>query len=280
MCWSTSGLFVRNITADLFTMLFWRGIFSGSAVFLLFALIEGRGALKVLRSCGWPVVAVASLSASGMITGIGSIRFATAADAMVIYATVPFVTAGLAYLVIGERPSRSTMVAATVAVVGVGVMLWGSEFGGGMLGRGLSMLSTLSMAGMTVLMRTHREVPMLPAMGLSGWMCSLFCFWFAAPLSIGVGMVALCAVFGVVQNASGLALYTFGSKRVPAAEATLLASLEVPFTPLWVFIFLGERPANQTLLGGAIVLTALFLHIASEFRRKAPEEPGPFSVAP
>ncbi len=280
MCWSTSGLFVRGITADLFTMLFWRGIFSGGAVFLLFALIEGRGALNVLRGAGWPVFAVAALSASGMITGIGSIRYATAADAMVIYATVPFVTAGLAYLVIGERPSRSTMIAATVAVAGVGVMLWGSEFGGSALGRGLSMLSTLSMAGMTVLMRIHREVPMLPAMGLSGWMCSCVCFWWAEPMGISVAMIVLCAVFGVVQNASGLALYTFGSKRVPAAEATLLASLEVPFTPLWVFIFLGERPANQTLLGGAIVLTALFLHIASEFRRKTPQEPGPFSVAP
>ena len=69
-------------------------------------------------------------------------------------------------------------------------------------------------------------------------------------------------------NASGLALYTFGSKRIPAAEATLLAALEVPFTPFWVFVFLGETPSPQTLLGGAIVLAALFLHIISEFRRR------------
>lgn len=280
LCWSTSGLFVRGITADLFTMLFWRGIFSGSAVFSLFLLIEGRSALKVVRGLGWPVVAVAALSASGMITGIGSLRYATAADSMVIYATVPFVTAGLAYVLLGERPTRSTVIAAGMAVVGVLVMLWGAEFGGSMLGRGLAVLMTLSMAGMTVLMRAHREVPMLPAMGLSGWMCSCFCFWWAAPLSASVPVIALCAVFGVVQNASGLALYTFGSKRVPAAEATLLASLEVPFTPLWVFVFLGETPARQTLLGGGIVLVALFLHIAAEFRHKGPEEPGPFSVAP
>jgi drug/metabolite transporter (DMT)-like permease len=280
LCWSSSGLFVRTITADLFTMLFWRGIFSGGAVFALFVLIERKSALKVLRSLGWPVIAVAALSASGMITGIGSLRFATAADAMVIYATVPFVTAGLAYLALGERPTRSTLVASAVAILGVGVMLWGAEFGGSMLGRGLSVLSTLSMAGMTVLMRTHREVPMLPAMALSGWICSAVCLGWAAPLSISASMIGLCAVFGVVQNASGLALYTFGSKRVPAAEATLLASLEVPFTPLWVFLLLGERPADQTLLGGAIVLVALFVHIASEFRDKTPEEPGPFSVAP
>jgi drug/metabolite transporter (DMT)-like permease len=280
LCWSSSGLFVRGITADLFTLLFWRGIFSGSAVFTLFFLIEGRNAFAVLRNIGWPVIAVALLSAGGMITGIGALRFTKAADAMVIYATVPFVTAGLAYLVIGERPTRSTIIASAAALTGVGVMLWGAEFGGGMLGRGLSVLTTLCMAAMTVLMRTHREVPMLPAMALSGFLCSFFCFWWASPLAISAGMIGLCAVFGVVQNASGLALYTFGSKRIPAAEATLLASLEVPFTPLWVYLFLGEQPSSPTLLGGAIVMSALFMHIVSEFRRKTHTGPAPFSVAP
>ena len=31
LAWSSSGLFIRLITADLMTVLFWRGIFSGSA---------------------------------------------------------------------------------------------------------------------------------------------------------------------------------------------------------------------------------------------------------
>jgi drug/metabolite transporter (DMT)-like permease len=35
-----------------------------------------------------------------------------------------------------------------------------------------------------------------------------------------------------------------------------------------VFVFLGEVPAPQTLLGGGIVLAALFMHILSEFRRR------------
>ena len=268
LAWSTSALFVRNISADLMTMLFWRGLFSGAGVFTLFLLLEGRGTLKVLRSLRWPTLAVAVLSAGAMITGISSLRYTTAADAMVIYATVPFMTAALAYFVIGEKPSRSTLIGSTVALAGVGVMLWGSEMGGSLFGQFLAVLMTLGMAGFTTLMRRHREVPMLPAMALSAWLCSLFCFWFANPLSISGTDFLLCAAFGVLQNAIGLALYTFGSKRVPAAEATLLAALEVPFTPLWVFVFLHEVPNLQTLIGGGIVLTALFLHIASEFTRR------------
>lgn len=268
LAWSSSGLFVRNIQADLMTMLFWRGVFSGAAVFTLFVAMERGRSLAILRSLRWPTLAVALLSASGMITGIGALRNTTVADAMVIYATVPFVTAALAYFVIGERPSRSTLIGSTVALLGVGVMLWGSEMGGSLFGQFLAVLMTLSMAGFTTIMRRHRDVPMLPAMALSAWICSFACFWFAAPLSITGNDLMLCIAFGILQNATGLALYTFGSKRVPAAEATLLAALEVPFTPLWVFLFLGEAPSLQTLLGGAIVLTALFLHIMSEFRRR------------
>lgn len=279
LAWSTSGLFVRNIEAGLTTMLFWRGLFSGAAIFVLFFALERRRAAAILRSLGWPTMAVALLSASGMITGIGALRLTTAADAMVIYATVPFMTAALAYVAIGEKPSKSTILASVAALAGVGVMLWGARMGGSLMGQFLAVLMTLSMAAFTTVMRMHREVPMLPAMALSAWICSLACFGFAEPMSISSRDLLLCMAFGIVQNAAGLALYTFGSRRVPAAEATLLAALEVPFTPFWVFAFLGEVPAAQTLIGGAIVLGALFLHILLEFRRKPGAEAEPI-IAP
>ncbi len=280
LAWSSAGLFVRTIEADLFTMLFWRGLFSGSAVFLLFVLIERGRTLQVLRGLGWPALWVALFSASGMICGIGAIRFTAVADAMVNYATVPFVTAGVAFAMIGERPSRSTILASLAALFGVAIMMWGAEWGSSLLGKLLAVGMTLSMAGMAVMLRRHREVPMLPAIGASAWICSAVCFWWAAPMSISATDLALVALFGVVQNALGLALYTFGSKRVPAAEATLLAALEVPFTPLWVFLFLGETPPVQTLIGGAVVLAAMFAHILAEFRGRKAVHGEPFSVPP
>jgi drug/metabolite transporter (DMT)-like permease len=279
LCWSSAGFFTRAITADLMTMLFWRGIFSGSGVFAVFLLIERGHAFKVLKTLRWPSLAVAVLSAVGMMTGIGSLRYGTVADAMVIYATVPFVTAGLAYAFIGERPSRSTLLASGVALAGVIVMLAGSSFEGGILGKALAFLMTFAMAGFTTVMRRHREVPMLPAMAASAWLCAFFCVWFAAPMSIDARNFALIALFGVMQNAAGLVFYTFGSKRIPAAEATLIAALEVPFTPLWVLLIFNEVPGPYTLLGGAIVLVALFAHISGEFRRKGPR-PEPFAATP
>lgn len=270
LAWSSAGVFTRLISADLMTMLFWRGLFSGSAVFLLFLAMERRNALPVLKTLRWPALAVAVLSAMGMITGIGSLRFTTVAEAMVIYATVPFMTAAIAFVAIGERPSRATLAASALALLGVGVMMWGASWGGSLFGKGLAVLMALSMAGFTVVMRKHRDVAMLPAMGASAWLCAGFCWFFATPLGVSSEDLLLMALFGVVQNAVGLALYTFGSKRVPAAEATLVAALEVPLTPLWVLFFVGERPGVQTLIGGAIVLAALFGYIISELKQRGP----------
>ena len=280
LSWSSAGVFTRLISADLMTMLFWRGIFSGSAIFLVFLLIEGRGALRQFLRMGKPGLIVAILSAGGMVTGIGSIRYGSVADAMVIYATVPFMTAGVAFLLIGERTSRSTIIASLVALAGVVVMLLGSDWGGSLTGKVLAFLMTLCMALFSVIMRGNRDLPMLPAMALSAWLCSLFCLSWAQPLQISQHDLLLCAAFGTFQNAAGLVFYTFGTKRIPAAEATLLAALEVPFTPFWVWLFMNETPATMTLLGGGVVLVALFTHILGEFRRGGKSTAGEFAPTP
>lgn len=281
MFWSLSGFFTRSISADLTTMLFWRGLFSGTGVLLVFLWVERGHAIKILRSLRWPAFVVAVLSTTGMLTGIGAFRYGSVADAMVIYATVPFVTAGVAFLTIGERPSRSTLIASGVALCGIIIMLWGSSGEGGTwFGKLLACITTISMASLTTLMRRHREVAMLPAMALSGYLCTLFCFVFADTLQISGRDFMLCATFGIIQNASGLALYVFGSRLIPAAEATLLAALEVPFAPLWVWLVFGETPAPQTLLGGAVVLTAMFGHIVSELRNNPKDDPQPFQASP
>ena len=273
LAWSSSGLFMRAIHADLMTILFYRGIVSGSGVFALFLLIERRRARRIIGAMRGPSFAATFFSTAAMISGIGSIYYTSVADAMVIYATVPFVTAGVAFLFIRERPSLSTMAAAGVALAGVLVMLSGDSGGGGSwFGRGLAAIMTVTVAGLAVVMRRHRDVPMLPAMAASGWLCSLVCFWFASPSEVAGADVGLIIAFGLIQNALGLSLYTFGSRLVPAADASLLTALEVPLTPLWVWIFFAEVPSRATMLGGPIVLLALFGHIFIEVRRnRAPE---------
>ena len=62
---------------------------------------------------------------------------------------------------------------------------------------------------------------------------------------------------GAIQLALGLALFTIGSKSVPAAELSLLSLLEPVLAPIWVWLAFAEIPPVATLVGGAVILAAL-----------------------
>lgn len=268
LAWSLSGIFMRSISTDLPTIIFLRGLVSGTATLMFFFYLEGvpRG-LRILKNMRGPTALATLFSAGSMISGLGSIYYTSVADAMVIYATVPFVTAGVAFLVIRERANRSTLIASAIAFAGVAVMLMDAGGGGSMLGKGLAAIMTLMVAALAVVMRRHRDVPMIPAMAFSAYLCSIATFFFASPGTATGEDIMLIVLFGIVQNAIGLILYTFGAKYIPAADASLIIALEVPLTPLWVWIFMAEVPSPATLIGGPIVLAALFGHIFVEFRR-------------
>lgn len=268
LAWSLSGMFIRSVTTDLMTLLCLRGIFSGTAVFAFFFALEGRRGFAILRAQGWPFVMITFFSAASMMSGIGSMWYASVADAMVIYATVPFLTAGVAFIMIRERPSRSTLIAAAVALGGVLIMLSDRSGGAGSLfGKFLAFVMALTVAFMATMMRQYKQMNMLPSMAASAWLCSLATVWFAHPLGVSAHDLGLIITFALVQNALGLILYTFGSHRIPAADASLLVSLEVPLTPLWVWIFMNETPTHATIAGGIVVAVALFSHIYVEMRR-------------
>ncbi len=267
LAWSLSGLFMRAISTDLPTIIFLRGLVSGTATLLFFFYLERGRAWPILKAIRWPTILATLFSAGSMISGLGSIYYTSVADAMVIYATVPFVTAGVAFLVIGEKASRSTLIASSVAFAGVAIMLTDAGGGGSMLGKGLAGIMTLTVAALAVIMRQHRDVPMLPAMAFSAYLCSAVTFFFASPGTATGQDMTLIFLFGIMQNALGLILYTFGARRIPAADASLIIALEVPLTPLWVWMFMAEIPPQATLISGPIVLAALFGHIFVEFRR-------------
>jgi drug/metabolite transporter (DMT)-like permease len=267
LCWSSAGLFVRYIEAEALTMLFWRGVFAGTAVFCYFFAAHRGNSLNVLRALRWPALGVAVTSATTMVCGISALRYTTVAEALIIYATVPFVTAALARVVIGERAPASTLMAAAIALGGVALALTGSDLAGNLSGNLLACGMAGGMAAMTVIMRRYPDVPMVPALGLSAWLSSSYCAVFANTLVVSGSDFVAAALFGIIQNAGGLVLYAIGSRRTPAAQATLIASLETPLAPFWVWLVFAETPSLLTLLGGCVVLTAVFGHMWWEMRK-------------
>jgi drug/metabolite transporter (DMT)-like permease len=87
-------------------------------------------------------------------------------------------------------------------------------------------------------------------------------------LAVPVRDIVISVAMGAGMLATGMALYTLGSKVVPAAELTLLSMVEVLLAPVWVWLILGETASAGTFLGGGILLLAIAGNALSGLRRK------------
>ncbi|HEV2800294.1 MAG TPA: DMT family transporter [Pyrinomonadaceae bacterium] len=72
---------------------------------------------------------------------------------------------------------------------------------------------------------------------------------------------AIAAYLGIVQLGVAYTLLTLGIARgVKSLEASVIGYIEPVLNPVWVFLFLGERPGSWALMGGAIIIIAVATH--------------------
>ena len=257
-------------------MLFWRSAFGGLSIVAL-AIIERKSfAFEWRRAFTRAGITMVTLSPIGMASFVYALQNTTIANVTVIFATMPFITAILAWFWFQERVQRRTLIGSLIAGVGVAITVGGTiAIGGGghLLGDLSALCMTVSFALMTVLMRRHREAPMLESVAISGFLMAAVALCVRNPFLISYGEIGWLAAFGIVTQGGGLGLYTMGARRLPAAQAALLSASEVPMAPLWVWIFFYEVPAHETFIGGGLVLAAILWNIGADLRKSKRKKP-------
>jgi DME family drug/metabolite transporter len=271
VAWSTAGFFARMVPIDIWVVVFWRGIFGGLSIAALAMIERRRFGFDWQRAFSLAGIALILISAMGKIAFLYALQNTTVANVTVLYATLPFITATLAWLWFRERAERRTLIGSLVAATGVVITVSGSTglVGGHILGDLAALFMTFTMAVMTVIMRRHRDVPMLEAAALSGIVAAIIAFPMADPFVATLTDILWLAAFGIVTQGGGLGIYTMGARRLPSAQAALLSATEVPMSPLWVWIFFNEVPARETFIGGGLVLAAILWNVGAELRKSA-----------
>jgi drug/metabolite transporter (DMT)-like permease len=262
--YSLAGYFTRLIPLDVMTLLFWRGIFGGIMITALVLIQYRGGAWSATRAIGWQGLGVAAMGVISSYLYLAAFRHTTVADVSIIYATLPFVTAGLAWVMLREREGWRVLASSLVALLGVGIMTGGAIRAGHLAGDLLAFAMTLTFALTMVLMRRGgRHVSMMPAVAIMCFLSALAAAPFARIGPLGHLPMLHLVLFGTCQLGLGLVFLALGMRRVGATRAALIGLLDTPLAPFWVWLAFSEVPPLLTLLGGAIVMAAVLWNMAS-----------------
>ena len=271
VAWSTAPFFTRLLHQDSWTILFWRGVFASIFITSVLALTEGRKGLRnlvAMRPHGW---LVAGLSALGMMTFIPSLQLTSVANVAVIVAVQPFAAAAIAWIWLREKVALRTLLASLLAFVGIVITVSGASGVGDYRGIGLAVAMMLAISLMTVVIRRHRETSMLAAVALSNVLGSLASLPFAyGNVLVAQADLVTLALFGFCQVGMGLTLFTLGSRLMPSGQASLIATLETPLMPFWVWLAFQEVPSARALIGGALVMGAVIADIVADRPARSP----------
>lgn len=270
--WSSAGFFTRLINLDYATMIAARGLFGAAGLVVVIVAMNGRDWTRQFRDFGRFEIIYVCLVVLGMIAYISSLGLTSIAHNAVIFATIPLISALYAWIALREKPSASALYAAGLAVFGVAFMV-GFGLDGGFWGDVLSLLATLCMASSIIIIRKKPTIAITACACLGSFLSGLVCLPFADFGAASPLQLLYLVLFGLLNSAAGLTLFSLGSRRLPAVETALISTIDTPLAPLWVWLAFNETAGPQTLIGGTIVMAAVIGHIVISQRALRPKRP-------
>lgn len=269
--WSMAGVFTRHLeNAQGFEVTFWRSIFA--ALFVAAALgwrqreraldtMRGLGRMGVLSGMMWCVMFSCFMIALTMTT---------VANTLIVMSISPLLTAFLAWMTLRQHVALRTWLAILVAFGG---MLW--MFASDMSHSGQQQLVGMAIAlgvpfaasvNVIVLKKAGQAIDLIPAVFLGGVFSAVLMLPLAWPLQASAHDIGLLAILGIFQLGFPCMLMVVAARSLSAPEISLLALIEVLLGPLWAWLGANEAPTQNTLVGGAIVLTALIANELAAMR--------------
>jgi drug/metabolite transporter (DMT)-like permease len=256
--WAGIGSSVRLVEADTWTVIFWRGSFSGLALLIFAVIRRTQGQFKLLAGLDRTGFAYVLASAAGTGLYIAAIHKTSVADVAVIYATMPFLTALLAWLWYRQSCDRLTLIASLLATAGVVATAQGASGIGPISGQAIAVAMTLMYAAQPVIMRGRKELPVASIVCLASFTAAAVSLPLAHPFLTSGRDIGVLAVSGILYGALGDLLFAYGSQLVPPVQTALLTTLDVPLSASFVWLVAGEAPQPLTVIGGIIILGAFF----------------------
>jgi drug/metabolite transporter (DMT)-like permease len=172
----------------------------------------------------------------------------------------PVFTAFIGAALLKERTRMEHWASIFFVAVGMTIMFADKLGGGQLFGDAIALMSAVTFSLYLVFMRMQKEGSPLESNLMSQWIAAGVCLMVSLFLPMPQftqKSVAAILVLGVVQIGISSILIAYAIKRISAVSANLIAVIEPVLNPVWVFLFLGEYPGMNTIIGGAVILFAV-----------------------
>jgi drug/metabolite transporter (DMT)-like permease len=271
MCIVPEALFVRVIDAPMLTLAFWKVTLVGSAIGTGMLLGQGIAPFRALRRAGWAsAIYVGGVACAG-VGFVLAVRLTSVANVVFILASLPVFAAIYSKVFLREPISRRMLFTIAAVLAGLAVIAFGSgeTENASRAGDLLALSISAIFAGALTAARHARAVSMVPAVALAYLLAGAVLLPVAQPLQMPAAELPQMLLYAVFMAASA-GLIALGPRYISSAEVGLLVLLESVLAPLLVWAVLGEDPGVYALIGGGIVVGALFLSnlIALSRRRR------------
>ncbi|HJR07436.1 MAG TPA: DMT family transporter [Pyrinomonadaceae bacterium] len=257
LLWSTGGLFIKSSTLSAAELSGARALFAAATVMLLTRQEGFRLNL---------VTAVAAVFYAALLyLFVRATMMTTAANAIFLQYTAPVYILLAEPFFFKEKYRAGDFVVVAFCIVGMSLFFVGQLRPQDVEGNFLALGSGACFAVFFLLLRHPRTREVNRASSVIYGNLLLALVMLPAIIQgaehFTTTNILIAAYLGIVQLGVAYTLLTLGIARgVKSLDAGIIGYIEPVLNPVWVFLFIGERPAKWALLGGAIIIAAVASH--------------------
>ena len=134
---------------------------------------------------------------------------------------------------------------------------------GQMSGNIAAFIMPVSFAFLILIIRKYPQIDMVPIQLIAGILAMIIGYFMSVKIQISIHDMFLGFLAGFFQLGFGFILITIGARTTPSAMVGIIMLTEAVFGPLWAWMFINENPPLSVLIGGSIIITAVFIQFLS-----------------
>jgi drug/metabolite transporter (DMT)-like permease len=261
--WSLGGILIKGVEWSPPAI---AGVRSAIAALTIAAWYRGRLRFTWSR---WQVSA--AIAYAGMVLlFVLATKLTTAANAILLQYTAPVYIALAAPWFLGERSRPRDWAVIGVTLGGMSLFFLDRLSSEGTWGNVAAIASGVFFAALALFLRKQKEGSPVESIVLGNVVAAAIGLPFVFsgdPLPDGNGWLRLVAL-GVVQLGISYIAYSAALRRASAMEAAVFPMLEPVLNPIWVMLFLDERPGRFAIVGGLIVLSVVTVRAVLAIRER------------